>query len=235
MIKIHRFPDILETYYLEEAASIPTSTWGRITGGEGYLGAGIKRLSGPGIMAGWALPVTCPKDNPMATYVALQTMMDSPLSGRWVMVVVPESGDIEGSPVAMWTYIQSAMGWEVGFVGALIDGFSKDTDEIRDKLGKEFSVFSKGGTAVPGKVVSDGVIGSPVVINGVQICTGDMIVGDTDGLICVPKDRVASVHEKCQVSIVDDANMMAQVREGVGAVDVIGVRDDLKGNVEVVE
>ena len=63
---IHKFPNILETYFVEEAKTIPTASWGKITEGDGYLGPRIKRLTGAGIMSGWALPVTCPDGNIMS-------------------------------------------------------------------------------------------------------------------------------------------------------------------------
>jgi len=107
----------------------------------------------------------------------------------------------------------------VGFVGAVIDGYVRDVDEIRDKLGKEFNVFARGASPVAASQTVAGEVGAPVTINGVTIRTGDLIVGDSDGVICVPKDQVEQAAEKCRMGIVDDVNLLQLVREGHGAVD----------------
>ena len=232
-MQIHKFPNVLETYFVDEAKTIPTASWGKITEGDGYLGPRIKRLTGAGIMAGWALPVTCPDGNIMSISVALQYMRDTTPLSRWVMVVSPEvAAEIQAG---LWNYLYSAMAWEVGFVGAVVAGYSRDTDEIRDKLGKEFSVYGHGSTLVPASMEVGGDVGAPVTINNVVIRTGDLIVGDGDGVIAIPKEQVTDVIHRAQASIVHEANFMAHVREGMGAVDVLELRDELKGIVEIAE
>jgi len=233
-MQIHKLPSLLETYFVEESKTIPTAAWGKVTDGEGFLGPDLKRLTGSGVMAGWALPVTCPDDNVMATYLALQYMLDTTPQGRWVMVVTPEAGS-DPTNAALWNYMQSAMAWEVGFVGAVVAGYTRDIDEIKEKLKSEFSVFAYGPTPVPATAGLGGSVGVPVTINNVSIRAGDLIVGDSDGLLVMPKDQVADGVQKTQAMIVEEVNLMQHVREGMGAVDVLKLRDELKGNVDVVE
>jgi len=233
-INIHKLQPVLETYFLDEAKSIPTSHWGQALDGIGFLGSDFKRLAGQSTMAGWALTVTCPDDNNLATYLALQYMLDTATQGRWVMVIVHEKGS-EPTEAAMWNYLQCAMGWEVGFVGALVAGNVADVDELRVKLEKEFSMFGYGTSPVPPTQSIGGVIGAPVEINGVTIRTGDLIVGDSDGIICIPRDMIEKTAAKCSHTIVDEVNKLQHVREGMGAVDVMGFREMLTGNVEIVE
>lgn len=231
-LMIHKLPEVLETYFLDEAKSVPISHWGRATGGEGFLGPELKRLVGKASMAGWAITVECPGDNNLATYLALQYMLDTAKQGRWVMVITqPEGG--EASPAAMWNYLQCAMGWEVGFIGAVVQGHVADIDEIRVKLEKEFSLFAYGTSPIHATRSLEGVIGGPVTINGVTIRTGDLIVGDNDGVMCIPAGRVLKATEGCRKSIVDEVNVIQHVREGRGAVDVLNLREMLKGNVEI--
>jgi len=150
-MQIHKFPSILETYFIDESRTVPTASWGRINDGEGYLGPKLKRLTGEGIMAGWALPVSCPDDNVMSTYLALQYMLDTAPLGRWVMVVSPETGSTE-SVVGLWNYIQSTMSWDVGFVGAVVAGYAREIDEVKEKLRKEYSIFAYGSSPVPASI-----------------------------------------------------------------------------------
>jgi regulator of RNase E activity RraA len=233
-ITIKELPELPGTYFIDEAKAIPTSHLGIIQSGIGYLGPHFQRQTGAGIMAGWALTVECPADNNMASYVALQYIRDMATSGRWVLVIAPPS-DAKISEVSMWNYLQSAMGWEVGFVGAVVAGYMRDMDEINEKLKGEFSVFSYGGNPVPAVRAPEGRIGFPININGVTINTGDMIVGDNDGVLVVPMGMVEDSIDKCRQNIVHEVNILQHVREGMGAVDVLELRNELQGKVNLVE
>jgi len=232
-IVLHRLPEVLETYFLDEARTIPTAYWSCATGGSGFLGPGMRRLVGKGIMAGWALTVSAPPGDEVAGYLALQFMLDTAKRGRWVMVVAPPEG-AEPSGVAVWSHIQCAMGWEIGFVGAVVAGYVRDIDEITLKLEKDFNVFGYGGSPIAASQSPEGEVGGPVRINRVTVRTGDLVVGDSDGVICVPKDQVESAAEKCRTRIIDEVNLLQHVREGMGAVDVMGLGDLLAGQVDVV-
>jgi 4-hydroxy-4-methyl-2-oxoglutarate aldolase len=230
-IKIHPHPELLETYFLDEARTTPTACWTGASSGVGFLGPGIRRMTGHGIMAGWALTVSVPPGDNLATYVALQYMLDHATAGRWVMVVAP--WDEDSGNTSLWSYMQCAMGWEVGFVGAVVAGYVRDIDEVKEKLEKEFSVFAYGGSPLKASLSPEGEIGSPVKINGVNIRTGDLIVGDSDGVICVPKDQIVDTAEKCRMAIVEEVNLLQHVREGMGAVDVMRYRELLTGKVDL--
>jgi regulator of RNase E activity RraA len=233
-ITIKELPEVPETYFIDEAKSIPASHFGCVQSGIGYLGSNIRMQAGKGIMSGWALTVECPENNNMATFVALQYIRDMASQGRWIIVIAPPS-DAEPNDAAMWTYLHSVMGWEVGCVGAVVAGYVRDMDEINEKLRGESSVFSFGGSPIPAKTNVDGRIGFPVKINGVTIYTGDLIVGDSDGVIVVPKDQVERVVMACREGIVKEVNLLQQVREGIGAIDVMGIRGELEGQVELAE
>ncbi len=233
MITIHKLPEVLETYFLDEGRTTPSPYWGCALKEPGFLGPELVRRVGEGTMAGWALTVSCPQGGNLASFAALQYMLDNATQGRWVMVVVPREAE-EPSQAAIWSYMHSAMAWEVGFVGAVVWGWVRDTDEIRLKLGKEFNVFARGGSPVAAMGDPEGEIGAPVVLNGVTVRTGDMIVGDSDGVVCIPKQKVVDSAERCRLDIVEDVNMLQHVREGMGAMDVLGLRDMLKDQIEIV-
>jgi 4-hydroxy-4-methyl-2-oxoglutarate aldolase len=233
-ITLRKFPPVLETWFLDEARSIPTAYMPIASRSIGYLGGRIRWLVGTKIMAGWALPVSCPTGDTLATFLALQHVMDNIGSGRWVIVVAQDEPAAAGD-VAMWSYLQSAMGWEVGVVGAVVNGFVRDIVETQEKLGKEFGVFGWGGSPMPAVWTPNGTIGEPVSINGVTIRAGDLIVGDNDGVVCIPKDEVEQTIELCRQEIVNEVNRLAHVREGKGAVEVLELEKMLKGNVDLEE
>jgi len=87
---------------------------------------------------------------------------------------------------AMWGGLMSTRAQILGSAGALLNGFSRDTPEV---LALGFPCFSKGTYAqdqgVRGKVIDYRI---PIEIGGVRINPGDIIFGDLDGVIVVPRD-----------------------------------------------
>ncbi len=95
-----------------------------------------------------------------------------------------------------------------GVEGVVIDGGCRDTGEIRLL---QIPVFCRthGRTEVVGRleIPPDGV-NIPVTIGGVTVYPGDIVVGDDDGLVVVPRDIADKVVEKAEKQL--EADRMAQ-------------------------
>lgn len=89
---------------------------------------------------------------------------------------------------ALWGGLMSTRAIKLGAAGAVLHGWSRDTNEI---LNLNFPTFSYGGFAQDqgprGKVIDYRV---PIEIEGVRVNPGDVIYGDRDGVLVVPKDAV---------------------------------------------
>jgi len=89
---------------------------------------------------------------------------------------------------ALWGGLMSTRAIKLNAAGAVLHGWSRDTSEI---LNLDFPTFSYGGYAQDqgprGKVLAYRV---PIMIEGVQIHPGDIIYGDRDGVLVVPKTAV---------------------------------------------
>lgn len=89
---------------------------------------------------------------------------------------------------ALWGGLMSTRAIKLGAAGAVLHGWSRDTNEI---LNLNFPTFSYGGFAQDqgprGKVIDYRV---PIEIEGVRVNSGDIIYGDRDGVLVVPKDAV---------------------------------------------
>lgn len=89
----------------------------------------------------------------------------------------------------------NSMNWaKNGFVGAVTDGNSRDTDEIIKTAA--IPVYSRkiGGGVRPGRIWLDSV-NVPINCGGVLVFPGDVIVGDGDGVIVVPREHALRVGE----------------------------------------
>ncbi len=87
---------------------------------------------------------------------------------------------------ALWGGLMSTRAMKLGAVGAIVNGMSRDTNQI---LGLGFPTFSLGTYAQDqgprGKVVDYRI---PVSLGGIKISPGDIIFGDRDGVILIPRE-----------------------------------------------
>lgn len=77
-----------------------------------------------------------------------------------------------------------------GLAAIVTDGLLRDREEI---AGLDIAVFACG--SHPASPADDalGTIGLPVDFAGARICTGDIVVGDPDGIALIPRGELAAV------------------------------------------
>lgn len=95
----------------------------------------------------------------------------------------------------VWGDILTAMADNRGVAGTVIDGVCRDVERA---LGVGYPLFSKGRFMRTGKdrvEVSD--VGRPVSVGGVNVGPGDLLLGDADGVVAVPRDVEDHVVEIC--------------------------------------
>jgi 4-hydroxy-4-methyl-2-oxoglutarate aldolase len=118
---------------------------------------------------------------------ALQILDEAP-AGSVIVYVLEDGLEIAGIGNLM-----STTGKVRGLAGAVIDGGARDTEEI-ERIG--FPVFSRSVTPATsvGRYVSVAKQ-VPVTCAGTMVRPGDYIVGDRDGVVVVPIERVDRVIE----------------------------------------
>lgn len=116
---------------------------------------------------------------------------------------------------ALWGELMSTRAMKLGAVGAVVDGYSRDTNGV---LALGFPTFSLGPYAQDqgprGKVVDFRV---PVECGGVLVRPGDIVFGDIDGVVVVPREieeeAIAGALEKAR----GEKKVAQAIREGMGA------------------
>jgi regulator of RNase E activity RraA len=87
---------------------------------------------------------------------------------------------------ALWGELMSTRALHLKAAGAVLDGYVRDTSGI---LALDFPTFGYGSYAqdqgARGKVVDYGV---PIEIGGIRIRPGDIIFGDRDGVLVIPRE-----------------------------------------------
>ena len=97
-------------------------------------------------------------------------------------------------PFALWGELMTTRALAQGAAGAVLDGYMRDTRQIRAMT---LPVFARGSYAQDqrgrGRVIA---YREPVRIAEVAVRPGDLIVGDDDGVLCVPGELAAECVEK---------------------------------------
>lgn len=146
-------------------------------------GARLRPFSRETRLAGPAITVkTRPGDNLMI-HKALEIAQPGDV------IVVDGGGDLSNALIGelMTTYAQKR-----GLAGFVINGAIRDLDVIGAGA---LPVFAAGITHRGPYKDGPGEINVPVAIDGMVIHPGDLIVGDADGVLCVPFDDAAALLE----------------------------------------
>ncbi len=112
----------------------------------------------------------------------------------------------------MWGGVMTATAVGKGLRGALIDGGIRDTHQI---LEKDFPVFYK--YRIPNGSLGRCLITHyqvPILIRGVLIKPGDVILGDIDGVVVVPRDLAYEVLVRAEEIRANEKKIFGWVAEG---------------------
>jgi 4-hydroxy-4-methyl-2-oxoglutarate aldolase len=105
-----------------------------------------------------------------------------------------------------------------GIAAIVVDGMARDEDGIR---GMGLPVFSRGIT--PNSCVKSGPgrIGFPIVAGGVHVASGDIVLGDRDGIVIIPRGELDRVLVRLDEIRKAEASVLAKVAAGAKQLDKI--------------
>ena len=98
-----------------------------------------------------------------------------------------------------------------GAVGFVTDGCVRDLVGLR-RVG--LPAWAMGITPNSPHRSGPGTVGMPVMITGVRVCSGDVIVADLDGVVVIPRERLAAVLAKLPAIREAEAKADESVRQG---------------------
>src|SRR3712207_1917446 len=170
--------DVVERFRTLPVANVSDSM-SRVTAG----GARLRPMHAGGMLAGPALTVKSrPGDNLM-----LHKAIDLAEAGD--VIVVDAGGDVTNS---LMGELMHAYAEKKGVAGIVIYGAIRDYAYMR---ASNFPIFATGITHRGPYKDGPGEINVPIAIEGMVIHPGDLIVGDDDGVLCVPFDDCEAVYK----------------------------------------
>jgi regulator of RNase E activity RraA len=120
--------------------------------------------------------------------------------------------------IAPWGSLLSTATRARGAVGCVTDGFVRDVREIR---AMQMPVFHGGIAPLDSKGRGHIVaVDVPVVCGGVRVTPGDLVVGDADGLVVIPRAIEEEVLRIAFEKINGERHTMTELREGAYLRDV---------------
>jgi 4-hydroxy-4-methyl-2-oxoglutarate aldolase len=173
-------PELLAAF-----AEIPTATLSDAMGRHGALSSVIRPIYQDIRMVGSALTVLCfPGDNLM-THKALRMVQPSD-------VLVIDDGDYD---TGCFGHRSALVARARGGTGVVVSGSVRDVAMLRRE---RFPVFARGVSPRAPQKSTPGSINVPVHVGGIVISPGDIVVGDDDGVVVVPRAMAKAVLEKAR-------------------------------------
>ncbi|MFH0807200.1 MAG: bifunctional hexulose-6-phosphate synthase/ribonuclease regulator, partial [Elusimicrobiota bacterium] len=123
-------------------------------------------------------------------------------------VIVIDAGGVEP---AVWGELATSSAIQKKLGGVVIHGAIRDVTDIR-KL--KFPAFAKKITPQAGEPKGFGEINIPIVISGVPVSPGDWIVGDDDGVIVIPKEKLAETTNRAMDVLEKENRIREEIHRG---------------------
>ena len=106
-----------------------------------------------------------------------------------------------------------------GAAGCLIDGAIRDSAEIRES---GFPIYARASTPHGAGADPDGSINGPVEAAGVTINPGDVVVGDDDGVVVIPRADLDQVIADAEAKGAKEADWIAGLKAGKSLAEIHG-------------
>ena len=197
------------------AAHLGASTVHESAGRIGALPSAVTALyrEQPAV-AGPAATVLCPDGDNLWLHRAIYTAEPGE-------VLVVEVGT--GQDYGYWGEIMATAAQQRGIAGLVISGCVRDAVQMQ-RLG--FPVFATG-TCIRGTVkdpARPGAIGGRLRLGDVLVSPGDLVVGDADGVVVVPRESAADAVTAGEARERKEAGVLEQLCSGATTLDLFGLR-----------
>ncbi|WP_457092518.1 RraA family protein [Microvirga sp. P5_D2] len=187
---------------VERFRSIPVSNVSDVMSRTTATGARLRPYHDGTPLAGVAVTVrTRPGDNLM-----LHKAID--LSGAGDVIVVEAGGELTNSLMGEMMVNYAASRNIAGFV---LDGAVRDVSVLR---ASSMPVYAAGVTHRGPYKDGPGEINCTIAIDGMTVEPGDIVIGDEDGVLCIPFAHAEAILEAAEKKVVQEEQVRIAIQEG---------------------
>lgn len=131
------------------------------------------------------------------------------------VIVIDNAGRMDSS---CWGGILANAAKTKGVTATIIDGCVRDLDDCIDA---DYPVYARGTVVCTARsrVIEAGT-NELINFGGVQVRPGDIVFGDSSGVVVVPRERMDEVLEKAEQLWQKEEDMIAEIRAGNDILDV---------------
>ncbi len=210
MVHVRTKIDRIAPSFVKAFTSIGTATVHEAMGRRGAVDPRIKPAAPSMRVCGPAFTVRChPGDN-----IMLLKALEAAQPGD---VIVADMGKPDEG---CWGEMASSAGKARRLGGLVMNASIRDWALVRE-IG--FPVFSIG-VCVKGTVkASLGTINHPIVCGGVAVNPGDLVIGDEDGVVVVPKEEAEATLKAAQAREAKEAAQLERINKGESIFKLAGL------------
>jgi 4-hydroxy-4-methyl-2-oxoglutarate aldolase len=172
----------------------------------------IKPVWKGAVVAGPAITAKCGKGDNLAIHVAVA---DNIVVGTVLVVDAtnpPEYG--------YWGEVLTTAAGANDIAGLIIDGGTRDTDAIE---ALEFPVFSALVALTGAQKKKGGTVGQTVNVGDVDVAPGDWVVGDTDGVVVIPRAQLNDVIDRATARYENEQELFRELKDGKTTIELLGL------------
>lgn len=130
--------------------------------------------------------------------------------------------DAGGAPFGHWGEVLTVAAQQRDIAGLVIDGAVRDVDALATL---RFPVFSRHTSIRGTRKLFRGALGISIEVGGVPVDTTDLVVGDADGVIVIPRARAAAVLNEADRRVTGEHRILEALRSGATTLELYGLEN----------
>jgi len=131
------------------------------------------------------------------------------------VICIDNRGDLHNN---CWGEILSCAAQQKGMAGVFVDGAARDVDFCQE-IG--FPVFARGVVPITarGRIMQED-FNCPIRLGDIQVRPGDVVVGDVNGIVAIPIEKVDEVLSAAEALFEKEESMRADILAGMDILEI---------------
>jgi 4-hydroxy-4-methyl-2-oxoglutarate aldolase len=207
----------MNTDTLKRLRELGVATVYEASGRKGLIDIPLIQIVPNSRVAGFARTALCGQDDNLMVHAVIEQIQP----GEVLVLTMPEAAPVAliGELLATQVKVKQA-------AAILVDAAVRDVNELIELGLPIWTRFIRAKGATKTKI---GELNATVTVGGTQISTGDVIVLDADGAVCVKRERVEDVLQASKARLAKEGALRQKLLAGEISYDLHGLRAIVEG------